>query len=132
MTFKANIDFIHSSFEVVQASITLQHNSLKFFRLYRSPPNRRNNLTDSMFTEQLPDILEYVDNLPGLVCLVSDMNIHNYKPLQSTTTTTTNRCGHINDWSLFELTMTSIKKLLFQTYLNQTIIALKILQCFGL
>ena len=45
ITFKTNFDFTHTSFEVVQASITLQHSTLHFFCLYRPPPNRRNNLT---------------------------------------------------------------------------------------
>ena len=85
ITFKTSFDFTHTSFEVVQASITLQHNKLHFFCLYRPPPNRRNNLTDSMFTEQLPDLLDYVNSLPGLVCLVGDMNIHFDNPLQSLT-----------------------------------------------
>ena len=114
ITFKTSLDFTHTSFEVVQASITLQHNTLHFLCLYRSPPNRRNNLTDSMFTEQLPDILYYVNNLPGFVCLAGDMNIHFDNPLQSLTKQTlttlchhglvqvinkpTHRCGHINDW----------------------------------
>ena len=31
ITFKANFRFTHTSFEVVQASITLQHNTLHFF-----------------------------------------------------------------------------------------------------
>ena len=31
ITFKTNFDFTHTSFEVVQASITLQHNTLHFF-----------------------------------------------------------------------------------------------------
>ena len=112
-TFKTNFDFTHTSFEVVQASITLQHNTLHFFCLYRPPPNRRNNLTDSMFTEQLPYILDYVNNLPGFVCLVGDMNIHFDNLLQSLTKQTlttslynlvkvinkpTHRCGHIIDW----------------------------------
>ena len=111
ITFKANIDLTH---EVVQASITLQHNTQHFFCLYRPPPNRRNNLTDSMFTEQLPDLLDYIDNLPGFACLVGDMNIHFDNPLQSLTKQTlttlslynlvhvinkpTHRCGHIIDW----------------------------------
>ena len=98
----------------MQASITLQHNALHFFCLNRPPPNRRNNLTDSMFTEQLPDRLDYVNNLLGFVCLVGDMNIHFYNPLQSLTKQTltilshynlvqvinkpTHRCGHIIDW----------------------------------
>ena len=98
----------------MQASITLQHNALHFLCLYRPPPNRRNNLTDSMFTEQLPDLLDYVNNLPGFVCLVGDMNIHFDNPLQSLTKQTlttlshsnlvqvinkpTHRCGHIIDF----------------------------------
>ena len=114
ITFKTNFDFTHTSFEVVQASITLQHNTLHFFCLYRPPPNRRNKLTDSMFTEQLPDLRDYVNSLPGLVCLVGDMNIHFDNPLQSLTKQTlstlslyglvqvinkpTHRCGHIIDW----------------------------------
>ena len=67
-----------------------------------------------MFTEQLPDLLDYVNNLPGFVCVVGDMNIHFDNPLQSLTkqTLTTlslyilvqiinkpfHRCGHIIDW----------------------------------
>ena len=114
ISFKTNFDFTHTSFEVVQASITLQHNTLHFFCLYRPPPNRRNNLTDSMFSEQLPDLLDYVNSLPGIVCLVGDMNIHFDNPLQSLTKQTlstlslcglvqvinkpTHRCGHIIDW----------------------------------
>ena len=46
---KTNFDFTHTSFEVVQASITLQHNTLHVFCLYRPPPNRRNNLTDYVY-----------------------------------------------------------------------------------
>ena len=49
ITFKTCFDFTHTSFEVVQASITLQHNTLHFFCLYRPPPNRRNNLTDYVY-----------------------------------------------------------------------------------
>ena len=50
ITFKTNFYFTHSSFKVVQASITLQHNTLHFFFMYRPPPNRQNNLKDSMLT----------------------------------------------------------------------------------
>ena len=49
ITFKTNFDFTHTSFEVVQASITLQHNTLHFFCLYRPTTNRRNNLTDYVY-----------------------------------------------------------------------------------
>ena len=66
-----------------------------------------------MFTYQLPDLLDYVNNLPGFGCLVGDMNIHFDNPLQSLTKQTlttlslynlvqvinkpTRRCGHIID-----------------------------------
>ena len=117
--FPAVLDCLHckqsrTSFEVVQASITIQRNTLHCFCLYRPPPNRRNNLTDSMFTEQLHDFLDDVNCLPGFVCLVGDMNIHLDNPLQSLTKQTlstlslhslvqvinepTHRCGHITDW----------------------------------
>ena len=49
ITFKTDIDFTRTSFKAVQASITLQHNTLHFFCLYRPPPIRRSNLADSMF-----------------------------------------------------------------------------------
>ena len=114
ITFKTNFDFTHTSFEVGQASITLQHNTQHFSYLYHNQPNRRNNLTDSMSTGQLPDLLDYVHNIPGFVCPVGNMNIHFDNPLQSLTKQTsstlslyslvqvidkpTHRCGHIIDW----------------------------------
>ena len=66
-----------------------------------------------MLTEQLPDLLDYVNNLPGFPCLVGDMNVHFDNPLKSlikhTTTTLdlnglvlvinkpTHECSHIID-----------------------------------
>ena len=70
ITFKTNLDLTHTSFEVVQSSITLQHNTLHIFCLYRPPPNRRNYLTDTMFTEQLPDLLDYVTTSQDLFVLL--------------------------------------------------------------
>ena len=49
ITFPQKIDFTHKSIEVVQASISQQHNALHFFCLYRPPPNRRNNPTDYVY-----------------------------------------------------------------------------------
>ena len=67
-----------------------------------------------MFPEQLPDFFDYVNNLPGFVCLVGAMNIYFDNPLQSLTKQTlttlslynlvqvinkpTHRSGHIIDW----------------------------------
>ena len=61
-----------------------------------------------MFTDQLPDLLDNVNELAGFLCLVGDMNIHIDNRLQSLTTQTftilvqvinkpTHRCGHIID-----------------------------------
>ena len=75
IAFNANLDLTHSSFEVVQASITQQHNSQIFLCLYRPPPNRQNNLTDSMFTEQLPDCLIMQSQPERLGCQLSPPTI---------------------------------------------------------
>ena len=93
-----------------------------------------------MFTEQLPDLPDYVNNLPGFVCLVGDMNMHFDNPLQSLTKQTlttlslhilfqviskpTHRCGHIIDWVIVRPDDDIQRSLLLQTHLNQTIIAL--------
>ena len=84
ITFKTNFDFTHTSFKVVQASITLQHNTLHF-SVCTALHQTDETILLTMFTEQLPDILDYVNNLPGFVCLVGDMNIHFDNPLQSLT-----------------------------------------------
>ena len=114
ITLRTNFDFTHTSFKVVQASITIKQNALHLLCLYFPPPSRQDNLTASMFTEQLPDLLDCAYSLPGYVCLVGDMNIHFDNPLQSLTKQTlstlslyglvqvinkpTHRCGHIIDW----------------------------------
>ena len=114
ITFKTCFDFIHTSIEVELATITMQHNTLYFFCLYRPLPNRRNNLTDTIFTEQMSNLLYYINNLPGLVFLVGEMNIHFDNELQSLTLQTmttfglynnvqiinnsTHMSGHMIDW----------------------------------
>ena len=93
-----------------------------------------------MFAEQLPDLLDYVSNLPGFVCLVGSMNIHFDNPLLSLTKQTvttlslcnlvqvinkpTHKCGHIIDRVVVRSDDDIHKNPLLQTHLNQTIIAL--------
>ena len=90
----------------------LQHNALCFLCLCRPPPNRRNNLTDYAFTEQLPD-LHNKSNL-WHVFLVGGKNIIFDNPLWWHTKQTllilsllshvevinihTHMCGHMVDW----------------------------------
>ena len=67
-----------------------------------------------MFTEELSDLLDYINNLPLLACLVVDMNIHFNNPPQPLTKQTlttlslynlvqvinkpTHMCGNIMGW----------------------------------
>ena len=113
ITFKTNFDFTHTSFGVVHASIILQHNTLHF-SVCAALHQTDETILLTMFTEQLPNLLDYVNNLPGFVCLVGDMNIHFDDLLQSLTKQTlstlslydlvqvidkpTHRCVHIIDW----------------------------------
>ena len=79
-TFKTNFDFTHTSFEVVQASITPQYNTRHFFCLYRPQPNRRNNLTDYVYwTAAWPSWLHTTsqDLSIILVTWISTLTIHN-------------------------------------------------------
>ena len=93
-----------------------------------------------MFTEQLPDLLEYVINLPRFVCLVGEMNIHFDNLLQSLTRQTlttlshynlvqvinkpTHMCAHIIDWVIVRPDDDIHKKFTVTDSLNQIIIAL--------
>ena len=77
ITFKANFDFTHTSFKVVQASIKFIAQHTTFFSLHQTD----DAILLTMFTEQLPDFLDYVIKLPGFVCLVGNMNIHFDNPL---------------------------------------------------
>ena len=49
IAFKASFGFEHNSFELFQATLSLEKRSVNFFCLYRPPPNRKNKLTDSLF-----------------------------------------------------------------------------------
>ena len=81
--------------------------------MYRPPPSRKNKLTDSLFSEQFPDLIDTCNSLRGQICILGDMNIH-YDcpdhPLTSKTldllymynfkqvvTQSTHRRGHILD-----------------------------------
>ena len=114
LTFKENFTFKHSSFELVQSTLTLRRGAIHFFCLYRPPPSVKNRLKDSMFIEQLPDLLEYANNLHGHVCLLGDANTHFDSPqepfvrkvinilsmfnMQQTIDKPTHEKGHTLDW----------------------------------
>ena len=100
ITFKTNFDVTHTSFEVVQASITLQHNTLHtHWRTQHTGSalhQADKTILLTMYTEQLPDLLDYINNLPGFVCIVGGMNIHLDNPLQSLTKQILTTLSHYN------------------------------------
>ena len=112
ITFKTNFDLTHTSLEVVQNQL-FYSTTHYIFSVCTARHQTDETILMTMFTEQLPDHLDYVNNLPGFVCLVGDMNIHFDNPLQSLTKQTstalslnslvqvinkpTHWCGHIID-----------------------------------
>ena len=44
IAFKPSFSFEHNSFELFQATLSLEKRSVNFFCLYRPPPNRKNKL----------------------------------------------------------------------------------------
>ena len=50
--------FTHSSFELIEFTLTAPDH-IHFFCLYRTPPSKRNRLTDCDFLNEVPNFLEY-------------------------------------------------------------------------
>ena len=82
LTFKTKFDFDHSSFELIQVSVTLPTSALHFMCMYRPPPSRKYKLTDSLFSEQFP--VSRFERVSGFVCntvrLGQVRSRHNLKP----------------------------------------------------
>ena len=76
IAFKSSFGFEHNSFELFQATLSLEKRSVNFFCLYRPPPNRKNKLTNSLFVEQLSAFLEYCNSIPGCLLILGDFNFH--------------------------------------------------------
>ena len=74
ITFKTNFDFTHTSFEGI---------NYFFFSVCTALHQIYGTILLTLFSEQLSVLLDYICNLPGLVCLVDDMNIHFDNPQQS-------------------------------------------------
>lgn len=85
LTTSTRFSFDHSSFELAQVSVRLQHRVLHFFCVYRPPPSRKNKLTESMFFSQFPGLLDHCDSLPGLLCILGDFNFHLDQPQNPST-----------------------------------------------
>ena len=114
LTFSTDFGFDHSTFEIVHANLSMQKTSINFFCLYRPPPSQRNNLSDSMFLQQFPKLLEFAHTTPGCLLILGDFNFHfdcpsdpcmakildflNIFNLEQSVRTPTHKGGHIIDW----------------------------------
>ena len=103
LTSSSTFPFDHTSYELVQVSLTLQHIALHFFSLYRPPCFPTSSLT-SLTTV----------TLPGDLCVLADFNVHfdlSHNPattklldllrmfnLRQPVQQPTHRQGHIIDW----------------------------------
>ena len=72
--------FDHPSFEIMKLSINLPQQCLQLFVLYRRPPKKAYNLTDSQFYNEFPHLLEYCNTLQGSPLIAGDFNVHMDNP----------------------------------------------------
>ena len=117
LKYNTTFNFCHTSFELVQTTLTLEQRSVHFFCLYRPPPSRKNKLTDSLFLEQFPNLLDYGNSIGGNLIILGDFNFHfdcpskpntsklldsiNVFNLKQSVNQPTHKLGHILDWFLY-------------------------------
>ena len=68
--------FDHPSFEILKLTVNLPQQCLQLVVLYRRPPKKANNLTDSQFYRELPLLLQYCNTMGGSPLIVGDFNVH--------------------------------------------------------
>ena len=112
--FVTDFAFSHSSFEVVHLTLSVPQQNIHLICIYRTFPSKKNKLTDAMFHQEFPELLDYGNTLSGTYVVLGDINFHFDQPQhpstakmielldqfslsQSVTEPTHNR-GHIIDW----------------------------------
>ena len=117
-SFVSSFPFEHLTFELVHLKLVLPSSPVtNIFGIYRPVPSKKNKLTPSMFINELPDFLEFLNDLPGTVLLIGDFNFHFNKPtvgytpevleildtfgLKQSVQETTNKQGNIVDWVVY-------------------------------
>ena len=76
LTSTSLFPFQNPSFEAVRISLTLSPTSLHFECVYRPPPSReKNKLTDAMFQDEFPSVLDFSNNLFGKCIILGDTNV---------------------------------------------------------
>ena len=68
-------DLAFKSFEVCETRLCYQDQSVTFLCVYRPPPSRKNKLSNKMFLDEFPDLLEsYVSC--DILFVLGDINFH--------------------------------------------------------
>ena len=76
ISITATFSFHHQSFEVIRLSITLTSENNNFFCLYRPPPSRNNQLTDSSFFSEFSFLLDQCNTLSSKSIILGDLNVN--------------------------------------------------------
>ena len=71
----ATLSFHHQSFKLMWLSITLTSGNINFFCLYRPPPSRNNQLTDSSFFSEFSFLLNQCNTLSSKSIILLDLNL---------------------------------------------------------
>ena len=117
LTSTSPFPFQHPSFKAARISLALFPDLLHFVCLYRPPPSRKNKLTDAMFLNEFPDLLDFCNNRSGKCIILKNMNVHFGSPKNPCTAKMlsyldmlsfsqavnepTHECGHTLDWVMF-------------------------------
>ena len=75
VTINTDFPFQRSPFELVHVNVALRQRCLQLFCLYRPHPNKKNQLTDSLFFQEFPNLLEHCNSMKGSLLVAGDFNI---------------------------------------------------------
>ena len=76
ISITATFSFHRQSFEVIRLSITLTSGNINCFSLYRPPPSRNNQLTDSCFFSEFSLLFDLCNTLSSSSMILQDLKPH--------------------------------------------------------
>ncbi|KAL8598345.1 hypothetical protein ACOMHN_047666 [Nucella lapillus] len=85
VTFKKALPFRHSTFEVVELTISCSGKSTCIVCIYRPPPNAKNKFSFPLFLEEFEELVDYHNTHSPSIILIGDFNIHFDNPHNSDT-----------------------------------------------
>ncbi|KAL8581889.1 hypothetical protein ACOMHN_010263 [Nucella lapillus] len=85
VTFKKALPFRHSTFEVVELTISCSGKSTCIVCIYRPPPNAKNKFSFPLFLEEFEELVDHHNTHSPNIILIGDFNIHFDNPHNSDT-----------------------------------------------